>query len=133
MAVCSRRRPARGRYQKAYQDYARALRREYPRLQTKGDLFHPGDLRVALSQAMQLTFFSGLAVSIMGKGARAPRPPLRGHHTPCSRHRPLLPALVQVRVPKDQMLGPEGAGFKVSMATLDGGRIGIAGQARTAH
>jgi len=38
-----------------------------------------------------------------------------------------------VRVPKDQMLGPEGAGFKVSMATLDGGRIGIAGQARTAH
>ena len=41
--------------------------------------------------------------------------------------------LRQVRVPKDQMLGPEGAGFKVSMATLDGGRIGIAGQARTAH
>ena len=56
-AACSRRRPAHGRYQKAYQDYARALRREYPRLQTKGDLFHPGDLRVALSQAMQLTFF----------------------------------------------------------------------------
>ena len=27
------------------------------------------------------------------------------------------------------MLGPEGAGFKVSMATLDGGRIGIASQA----
>ena len=36
-------------------------------------------------------------------------------------------------MPKDQMLGPEGAGFKVSMATLDGGRIGIAGQARTPH
>ena len=29
------------------------------------------------------------------------------------------------------MLGPEGAGFKVSMSTLDGGRIGIAGQAHT--
>jgi butyryl-CoA dehydrogenase len=37
--------------------------------------------------------------------------------------------LDEVRVPKDQMLGPEGAGFKVSMSTLDGGRIGIAGQA----
>jgi butyryl-CoA dehydrogenase len=34
-----------------------------------------------------------------------------------------------VRVPRDQMLGPEGAGFKVAMGTLDGGRIGIAGQA----
>jgi len=27
------------------------------------------------------------------------------------------------------MLGPQGAGFKVAMSTLDGGRIGIAGQA----
>ena len=35
----------------------------------------------------------------------------------------------EVRVPRDQMLGPEGAGFKVAMGTLDGGRIGIAGQA----
>lgn len=35
----------------------------------------------------------------------------------------------EVRVPCDQMLGPEGAGFKVAMGTLDGGRIGIAGQA----
>lgn len=42
---------------------------------------------------------------------------------------PSAPPPLQVRVPKDQMLGPEGAGFKVSMSTLDGGRIGIAGQA----
>lgn len=34
-----------------------------------------------------------------------------------------------VQVPKNRMLGPEGAGFKVAMGTLDGGRIGIAGQA----
>jgi butyryl-CoA dehydrogenase len=27
------------------------------------------------------------------------------------------------------MLGPPGAGFKVAMSTLDGGRIGIAAQA----
>jgi butyryl-CoA dehydrogenase len=34
-----------------------------------------------------------------------------------------------VRVPKENVLGEEGAGFKVAMATLDGGRIGIAAQA----
>lgn len=33
------------------------------------------------------------------------------------------------RVPKSQMLGPPGVGFKVAMTTLDGGRIGIASQA----
>ena len=34
-----------------------------------------------------------------------------------------------VRVPKENMLGKEGEGFKIAMATLDGGRIGIASQA----
>ncbi|NOR49420.1 MAG: acyl-CoA dehydrogenase [Desulfuromonadales bacterium] len=33
------------------------------------------------------------------------------------------------RIPKNQLLGEEGAGFKVAMKTLDGGRIGIAAQA----
>jgi butyryl-CoA dehydrogenase len=33
------------------------------------------------------------------------------------------------RIPKDQMLGEPGAGFKIAMGTLDGGRIGIAAQA----
>lgn len=33
------------------------------------------------------------------------------------------------KVPKDQLLGKPGEGFKVAMTTLDGGRIGIAGQA----
>ncbi len=33
------------------------------------------------------------------------------------------------RIPKDRLLGKEGQGFKVAMATLDGGRIGIASQA----
>ena len=32
-------------------------------------------------------------------------------------------------VPKENLLGKEGQGFKVAMATLDGGRIGIAAQA----
>jgi butyryl-CoA dehydrogenase len=35
----------------------------------------------------------------------------------------------QVRVPAGQRLGDEGEGFKIAMATLDGGRIGIAAQA----
>jgi butyryl-CoA dehydrogenase len=34
-----------------------------------------------------------------------------------------------VKIPQDQMLGKEGDGFKIAMATLDGGRIGIAAQA----
>ena len=33
------------------------------------------------------------------------------------------------RVPADQMLGPDGKGFSIALATLDGGRIGIAAQA----
>ncbi len=34
-----------------------------------------------------------------------------------------------VQVPKENLLGKEGQGFKIAMATLDGGRIGIAAQA----
>lgn len=38
-------------------------------------------------------------------------------------------AFDNVRIPADQQLGADGAGFKVAMSTLDGGRIGIASQA----
>lgn len=34
-----------------------------------------------------------------------------------------------VRIPKNNLLGSEGEGFKIAMQTLDGGRIGVAGQA----
>ena len=34
-----------------------------------------------------------------------------------------------VKVPKENLLGREGQGFKIAMSTLDGGRIGIAAQA----
>lgn len=34
-----------------------------------------------------------------------------------------------VKVPKENLLGREGEGFKIAMATLDGGRIGVAAQA----
>lgn len=34
-----------------------------------------------------------------------------------------------VKVPRQNLLGQEGEGFKIAMATLDGGRIGIASQA----
>jgi butyryl-CoA dehydrogenase len=38
-------------------------------------------------------------------------------------------AFDKVRVPKENLLGPYEKGFRVGMATLDGGRIGIAAQA----
>ena len=34
-----------------------------------------------------------------------------------------------VKVPKENLLGKEGEGFKIAMETLDGGRIGVAAQA----
>lgn len=34
-----------------------------------------------------------------------------------------------VRIPKENLLGKQGEGFKIAMQTLDGGRIGVAGQA----
>ena len=34
-----------------------------------------------------------------------------------------------VKVPKENLIGEEGEGFKIALATLDGGRIGIAAQA----
>ncbi len=34
-----------------------------------------------------------------------------------------------VRIPKENLLGKEGQGFKIALTTLDGGRIGIASQA----
>ncbi|MCE1248437.1 MAG: acyl-CoA dehydrogenase [Firmicutes bacterium] len=34
-----------------------------------------------------------------------------------------------VRIPKSNLLGSEGQGFKIAMMTLDGGRIGVAAQA----
>lgn len=35
----------------------------------------------------------------------------------------------ECRIPKENLLGPEGKGFPIAMHTLDGGRIGIAAQA----
>eukprot|EP01134_Creolimax_fragrantissima_P004577 CFRG4577T1 len=35
----------------------------------------------------------------------------------------------ECRIPKENLLGKEGEGFKIAMTTLDGGRIGIASQA----
>jgi butyryl-CoA dehydrogenase len=38
-------------------------------------------------------------------------------------------SFVDLRVPRENLLGEEGEGFKIAMQTLDGGRIGIAAQA----
>lgn len=38
-------------------------------------------------------------------------------------------ALDNVRIPEENLLGEEGQGFKISMETLNGGRIGVAAQA----
>ena len=54
-------------------------------------------------------------------GPRAPPPP----PGPLTRGAALLLSRAQVRLPRDHMLGPEGAGFKVAMGTLDGGAASI--------
>ena len=41
----------------------------------------------------------------------------------------MLIAFDHLRIPKENLLGEEGKGFHIAMATLDGGRIGIASQA----
>ena len=38
----------------------------------EGGLHHPGDLRVAAAQMLQVGFFGGLAVSVVGKGLLPP-------------------------------------------------------------
>ncbi|RYG67818.1 hypothetical protein EON64_06605 [archaeon] len=57
------------------------------------------------------------------------------HHTSLPMHRTLYTiqthhtSLCMTQVPKAQVLGKVGEGFKVAMHTLDGGRIGVAAQA----
>ena len=41
----------------------------------------------------------------------------------------MLIAFDRLRIPRENLLGEEGKGFHIAMATLDGGRIGIASQA----
>ena len=60
-------RRARRRYRKAYEDYARTLRAEFPLVTFTGKHFHPGDAKMALAQLLQLTFFAGLAVTLVGR------------------------------------------------------------------
>lgn len=37
-------------------------------MKVRGDVFTPGPLKMMMAQGMQLTFFGGLAVSLLGKG-----------------------------------------------------------------
>lgn len=37
------------------------------------------------------------------------------------------------KIPKENLLGEIGKGFKMALATLDGGRIGVAAQAKQEH
>ena len=55
------------RYRKAFEDYARALHKEYPDLTFNGGTFHPGDMRVGLAQVLQLCFFAGIVLAMGGK------------------------------------------------------------------
>ena len=37
-----------------------------------GDIFHPGDFRMAMAQLLQVAFFGGMALSMFGKGMLPP-------------------------------------------------------------
>eukprot|EP00966_Prymnesium_polylepis_P260528 6017694-Prymnesium_polylepis.1 len=55
------------RYRKAFEDYARALHKDYPDLTFNGGTFHPGDLRAGLAHVLQLCFFAGIVLAMGGK------------------------------------------------------------------
>ena len=55
------------RYQKAYNDYARALHTQFPKVKFNGAHYDPGPTKVLLSQILQGIFFGGLAVSLVGR------------------------------------------------------------------
>jgi len=40
---------------------------QYPSLRFHGETYNPGDAKLALSQLLQLTFFGGLVVSLVGR------------------------------------------------------------------
>jgi len=44
------------------------MRAEFPYVKFSGDIFHPGDLQVAAAQLLQMVFFGGLAVTLLGRG-----------------------------------------------------------------
>ena len=37
-----------------------------------GDIYHPGDFRMAMAQLLQVAFFGGMALSMFGKGMLPP-------------------------------------------------------------
>jgi selT/selW/selH-like putative selenoprotein len=40
---------------------------QFPGLRFRGGIYHPGDLQMMASQLLQLAFFGGLAVSLVGR------------------------------------------------------------------
>ena len=40
---------------------------QYPSLKFRGGHFHPGEFKMALSQLLQMVFFGGLVVSLLGR------------------------------------------------------------------
>ena len=61
------------RYRKAFEDFARALQREFPGLKFSGNVQDPGALRIGAAQVLQMVFFGGLGVSLLGKSMLPPR------------------------------------------------------------
>lgn len=68
LLTAAARRLAARRYRKAYEDYARALHSQYPRVELKGDFYSPGEFKQGLASLLQLTFFGGLGMSLVGRG-----------------------------------------------------------------
>jgi selT/selW/selH-like putative selenoprotein len=49
-----------------YEDYARALRSEFPHVTFRGEKFLPGEMKMALAQLLQFAFFGGIAIALIG-------------------------------------------------------------------
>jgi acyl-CoA dehydrogenase len=88
-----------------------------------------GDLFVVIASTDKNKGAKGMSAFIIEKGFPGFR--VGGHERKMGIRSSCTCELVfeDCKVPKENLLGKEGEGFKIAMSTLDGGRIGVAAQA----
>lgn len=105
-----------------------------------GDEYVINGEKIYITNAPYADFYNVFAVTTPGKGTRGISAFLVEKDTPGFEFKTIYNKMGlkssstaqlvfnDVRVPKENMIGPEGKGFNIAMTTLNGGRIGIASQ-----